>query len=135
MLSDSGALSILATYFSTKDLVLKLFCSDITPAMGDTAETYNTYEAAGGSYSGVALTKASWTTASIAGIPTATYPEVLFVFTGSLTANPIVYGYYVVDSLGTLIFAENKNLPFTPSETGDYVAVNPLFTMSNGTPT
>ena len=77
---------------STENLVYRLFATNVTPAETDTAGSYT--EATGGGYAAKTLTGASWTVTT--GAPTsATYAQQDYTFTGPLTTNGTVYGYYV----------------------------------------
>lgn len=107
---------------------LRLFANNHTPVHGDTESNYT--EAAGGGYAALALTAASWTTTP--GSPTASvYPLQSFVFTGPLTTNPIVYGYYITNAAGKQIYAELLAAPFTPLNNGDHVDVTPRLTLGS----
>lgn len=135
ILADSGAVAMLTRFFSVadNDLTLKLFVNDITPSDTDTAGTYT--EASGGGYSAKALTEASWAVSVVGGIPQAAAPEQTFTFTGALDTNPNIYGYYVVDGVGTLIYAERSATPNTPNVNGYALLITPVFQLSKGTPT
>jgi hypothetical protein len=102
---------------------LKLFVSNTTPAEGDTHTTYT--EAAGGGYAAKSLTGASWTVTS--GDPTfAAAAQQTFAFTGALTTNLVIYGYYVVQTTaGTLMWAERAAATFQPANNGDEYRVTP----------
>jgi len=102
---------------------LKLFCNNITPAEGDTAATYT--EASGGGYSAKSLTGSSWSVTG--GSPTfAAYAQQTFAFTGPLTTNTIIYGYFVVQATsGVLMWAERAAATFTPNNNGDEYRVTP----------
>lgn len=139
-LADVGADEVLKTYFNNtrpaggNNLTLKLYCSNTTPADTDTAGTYT--EASGGGYAAITLTNGSWTV-TVGNDPSdATYAQQTFTFTGALdSAVPIVYGYFVVDADGTLIWAERFSASFTPANNGDQIKVTPKFELSKGTPT
>ncbi len=137
-LADVGADEILKTYFNNtrpvggNDLTLKLFTNDITPADTDTAATYT--EASGGGYAAKTLTNGSWTI-TVANDPSdAVYAEQVWTFTGPLTGSATIYGYFVVDADGTLIYAERLGQSFTPSQNGDQLKITPKFQLSKGTP-
>ena len=134
VLADVGAAKILTQYFITSaaNLTLKLFATNVTPADTDTAGTYT--EASGGGYVAKTLSAASWTESNVAGIEQVAYASQVFTFTGALTTNPTIYGYYVVDAGGVLIYAEAATA-FTPANNGDAYTVPPKFQLSKGTPT
>lgn len=102
-----------------------LFATNITPAETDTAGTYT--EAAGGGYANITLTGASWTITP--GAPgTAAYAQQTYTFTGALTTNPTIYGYYVLRaSTGDLMHAEAFS-SFTPANNGDNIKLTPQIT-------
>jgi len=137
-LADIGADTILNAFFNNvwpaagKDLTLKLFTNNITPADTDTAATYT--EAAGGGYVAKTLTNGSWTVATANDPSDAVYALQAFVFTGALTAGATIYGYYVVDADGVLLYAEKAASTFTPATSGDTYNVTPKFQASKGTP-
>lgn len=110
---------------NTENLVFRLFTNNITPAETDTAATYT--EASGGGYSSVTATGASWTITQ--GAPTAaTYPQMTYTFTGPLTTNTTIYGYYVTRaSTGDLVLAETFT-SFTPTNSGDNIKLTPQIT-------
>lgn len=139
ILTDVGATAILESYLNKSEpsggdnLTLKLFVTDVTPA--DTQITSAYTEAVGGGYAAKTLSAASWTIQTTAGIAEGVYADQVFTFTGALTTNPAVYGYFVVDADNTLIWAEKRGSTFTPSENGDNLTVRPKLQMSKGTPT
>lgn len=115
------------------NLTLKLFVTDVTPADTDTAATYT--EAVGGGYAAKTLTMGSWTVSIVSNIAQAAYAEQTWTFTGALTTNLTIYGYYVVDADNTIIFSEKLAATFTPSQNGDILRVTPVYKRSKGTPT
>jgi len=138
VLADVGADIILEGFFNDswavggRNLTLKLFVLDVTPADTDTAGTYT--EAVGGGYAAKTLTNGSWTV-TVGNDPSdAVYAEQTWTFTGPLTTNPTIYGYYVVDADGVLVWAEKLAASFTPVNNGDQLKVTPKFQVSKGTP-
>lgn len=138
-LQDVGAVQVLTSYFKKtqpaggNNLTLKLFVSNTTPSTSgaDTAGTYT--EAAGGTgYSAITLTAASWTVSTVANIVQAAYAKQTFTWTGN--PSETVYGYFIVDADGVLIYAERAAATFTPTANGDYYEVTPAFKLSGGTP-
>ena len=137
-LGDVGADCILKTYFNNtrpaggNNLTLKLFCSNTTPADTDTAATYT--EATGGGYVAKTLTNGSWTI-NVGDDPSrAAYAAQTFTFTGVLTTNTTIYGYYVVDADNVFQWAERLGTAFTPASNGDNLTITPRFELSKGTP-
>lgn len=108
---------------STVPLTYKLFCNNITPAYTDTAGTYT--EAAGGGYAAIALTGASWSAAAGSGPATTSYAQQTWTFTGPLTTNPNVYGYFAVLTTGGTIMLAEAFAVFTPTANGDNIKLTP----------
>lgn len=134
VLSDVGAAAMLTDFFvSGGNLTLRLFTSNTTPADTDTAGSYT--EATGGGYAAKTLTAASWAVAQSAGIATASYAQQSFAFTGALDGDASVYGYYITDAAGVLIYAERASAAYTPVNDGDSYSVALKFQLSKGTPT
>mgnify|MGYP003494127470 CR=1 FL=1 len=137
--SDIGAEAGLKIQFNNvratggNNLTLKAFTSDTTPADTDTAATYT--EANGGGYVAKTLTMGSWTVSIVSNIAQSAYAEQTWTFTGALTGNPNIYGYYVVDADNVLVWAERLDATFTATQNGDILRVTPVYKRSKGTPT
>lgn len=135
VLTDVGADEILMTYFNNtrpaagNNLTLRLFVNNVTPAQSGVSYT----EATGGGYAAITLTNGSWTIASANDPSDATYAQQTFTFTGPLTTNTTVYGYYVTDADDTVIYAETFS-SYTPATNGDNIKITPQFQLSSGTP-
>lgn len=152
VIADIGADAILKAYFTdtrpaNPDLTIKLFVTDVTPVDTHTNASYT--EAAGGGYVSKTLTTAVFSngvtsgwTVTVGNDPSdAVYSDdadvdgkVIWTFTGALTTNPTIYGYWVVDNDGTLIFAEKLTTSFTPANNGDQLKVTVKIQASKGTP-
>lgn len=119
------ALSYLVNKSAPENLVYCLFCNNVTPAETDTVATYT--EAAGGGYASKSLTGASWTITP--GNPSsAAYAQQTWTFTGALTTNTTVYGYFVKRATtGDLVLSETF-ASFTPASNGDNIALTPTIT-------
>lgn len=119
------ALKNFLNHTAPQNQTLKLFATNVTPAETDTAGTYT--EAAGGGYSAKSLTGTSWTVTP--GAPTeAAYAQQTWTFTGALTTNATVYGYFVIQaSSGILMWAEAFT-SFTPANNGDQILLTPKIT-------
>jgi len=110
---------------TTRDLIYRLFATNVTPAETDTAGSYT--EAAGGGYAAKTLTGASWTTTQ--GAPTsADYAQQTWTFTGALTTNPTVYGYYVTRATDADLVLAETFTSFTPANNGDQILLTPKIT-------
>ena len=137
--SDLGADLILNTFFvetDVQDCKLKLFATDVTPnANGtDTVATYT--EADGGGYAAKTLSRGTDWTITVADDPSdAIYLQQTFTFTGALTGNTKIYGYYVTNDDGTvLLWAERLAVYFQPANNGDQLLITPKVQLSYGTP-
>lgn len=119
------ALSLLVNKTAPEDLVYRLFATNVTPSETDTAATFT--EATGGGYAAITLTGANWTVTG--GAPTtASYAQQTYTFTGALTTNATVYGYFVTQATsGTLVLAETFT-SFTPATNGDNIKLTPQIT-------
>ena len=139
VLADVGASALLKQCFNNvragggNNLTLKLVAPNVTPADTSTAASFTA--AAGGGYADKTLTMGSWTVSNVGGIDQAAYAIQTWTFTGALTTNTTIYGYYLVDADNVLIGAELLGAPFTPFNNGDQQSVTPIFQLSKGTPT
>lgn len=135
-IADVGADLILNTMFvatAVQNCKLKLFATNVTPADTNTTGTYT--EAAGGGYAAITLTRGSWTVTTGNDPSDAIYAEQTFTFTGALTTNATIYGYYITDNAGTtLLGAELLPTPYTPASNGDILKITPKVVLSKGTP-
>ena len=138
VLADLGADEILKAYFNNafptvKNLTMKLFVNDYTPV--DTSVAGSFTEAAGGGYAAKTLTNGSWTVTPANDPSDAVYAEQVWTFTGALTGNATIYGYFIVNADGTLIYAERLSAGFQPANNGDQLKITPVFQLSKGVPT
>ncbi len=138
--TDVGSNWMLAAYVNTgfsnssaKDLVLHLYCTNVTPT--DTMTPASFTECTGGNYAPITLTNGSWTCTT--GTPSScSYAAQTFTFSGALTTNGTIYGYYITDKAPTPneIAAELFGSTFTPANSGDNEVVTPKISLSEGTP-
>jgi hypothetical protein len=138
--NNAGIAQMMQAYFNNsfaanKNLTLKLFCNNVTPLDTDTTATYT--EASGSGYAAVTLLNGSWVVSQVGGIEQSAYALQTFTFTGPLTTNPTIYGYYIIDNAVSpnVITAQLLNAPSTPVNNGDILKVTPLIQGSHGTPT
>lgn len=117
------ALEHIVNKTAPENLILKLFISNTTPAVGDTAATYT--EATFPGYAAVTLTGASWGAASARSIA---YAQQTFTCSGVSTDN--VYGYYLVGATSTTLYWAERDgaAPFAVRLPGDAVKVTPTIT-------
>lgn len=138
VVADIGADELLKVYFNNtrpgggNNLTMKLFATNVTPVDTSTAGSFT--EATGGGYVTKTLTNGSWTITPANDPSDAVYAEQIWTFTGVLTTNTTIYGYFVVDADGTLIWAELLGTPFVPTNNGDQLKITPKFQASKGTP-
>jgi len=143
ILPDVGADIILKAFFNNvwtdfgagKNLYLRLFESNTTPADTDTLATYTEATCAG--YAQKTLSSGSWTASQVGNIQQVAYAEQTFTFTA---AGNTIYGYYVATDHGTpasqnLVYAQRFAASFTPANNGDQIKITPKFQLSKGTPT
>lgn len=110
---------------TVRDLIYRLFATNVTPAETDTAGSYT--EASGGGYASKTLTGASWTITN--GAPTsAAYAQQTWTFTGALTTNLTVYGYYVTRVTDADLVLAETFTSFTPANNGDQILLTPQIT-------
>jgi hypothetical protein len=108
-----------------ENLVYKLFATNVTPAETDTAASYT--EAAGGGYAAKTLTGANWTVTG--GAPSsATYAAQTYTFTGALTTNATIYGYFVIRASSLDLVLAEIFTSFTPANNGDNIVLTPQIT-------
>jgi hypothetical protein len=141
VLADVGADLFLNTFFvatAVQNLKCKLYATNVTPNSGGT-DVVGTYtEAAGGGYTagGKTVTRGSGWTLTVANDPSdVIYTSLVWTFTGPLTTNPTIYGYYVTDSTDAiLLWSELLTTPFTPTNNGDTLTITLKFALAHGTP-
>lgn len=138
VLADVGADALLAIILNDtrpgggNDFTLKLYTNNVTPGVTAVAGTFT--EADGGGYTAKTLTCSAWTITASDDPPQGSYAQQTWTFDGELSATATIYGYYVVDADGTLLWAEKFTASFTPATSGDQVKVTPRLQMSSGTP-
>ena len=55
----------------------------------------------------------------------------MFTFTGATNAPGTIYGYYLTNAAGKLIYAERLAAVFSPANNGDTVKVTPTMTFGS----
>lgn len=133
---DVGAICLLEarlnnSWPASKDLTIKLYTNNIFPA--DTNTTGEFTEATGGGYAAKTLSCGGWAVTSVGGIAQADYGEQVWTFTGPLTTNLTIYGYYVIDDDGVLQWAERLAIPAKPVLDGQHLNITPIYKASKGT--
>ena len=128
LLVPTVGLNAFLTLNLASDLTLKLYSNNRTPALTNVASDYTVV--AGGGYANITLTGGAWSIAS--GV--ATFATQTFTFTGATNSPGTVYGYYVVNGAGTLMFAERfPTVPFTPAN-GTNITITPRIVLANAVP-
>ncbi len=130
LVPDVGEVELLKrslNYSATGDVKLRLYKNNVTPAEGDTVDTYT--EGAATGYATKTLTGSSWNIATVVGVTTASYAEQTYTMTASTDSE--YYGYYVTDSAGTiLMWAELfTDGPYAMGNVGGTVKVTPRITL------
>jgi hypothetical protein len=117
------ALEHIVNKTAPENLIVKLFKSNTTPAITDTAATYT--EAVFPGYAAITLTGATWAAASARSIAYAQQ-----TWTASGVSVDDIYGYYIVGAVsGTLYWAErDASAPFAVRVAGDAVKITPALT-------
>jgi hypothetical protein len=117
---ENLALEMIVNKTAPTNLTVKLFKSNTTPAESDVAGTYTESTFTG--YASQALTAGTW---GVAAAGTITYGAQL-TFTCSGASSENVYGYYVVNAGGTLLYSERDgSAPFAIANSGDAVKLTP----------
>lgn len=112
---DSGSLDQLTDYFNNNSFELRLFVNDITPAEEDDLGDY--IEASGGGYAAKTIS-GGWAGSIVLGDAQVAITIASFTFSGALTTNPTIYGWYLTRG-SVLVMADKMAVPFTPSGDGD----------------
>ncbi len=99
-------------------LTLKLYSNNIVPDENVTANSF--IEVTGGGYSSIILAYANWI---ISENGVCTYPGYNFRFTGATSGPGTVYGYYIVNPAGVLLWAERFPTGVLPFTAGLYTLI------------
>ncbi len=107
---------------------LRLFTNNVT--LANTNVEGSVTEASGGGYAAIPLTAANWVTTT--GSPTSSaYPAQVFTFSGALSGSASLYGYYITQADGKLVYLEKLAASFTPAVSGDTLTVTPTITLAS----
>ncbi|MET0786450.1 MAG: hypothetical protein ABWY25_07085 [Paenisporosarcina sp.] len=113
-----------------RDMKLKLFSNNLTPAVTDTVASLT--EVAGGGYTAITLDDDDWVVTI--GPPAVAVFNAFqdFNFTGATSGPGTIYGYYITDSGGTQLLWEERfpTVPFVPL-LGSLIRVKPRITLNN----
>ena len=108
-----------------QDQKLDLFVLNITPAETDVAATYTA--ATGGGYVQKALSGVSWAYTGTSPVE-ASYAQQIWTFTGPLTTNPTIYGYFITQTTSGILMYSEATTNFTPANNGDQYLLTPKIT-------
>ena len=109
---DAGELNLLKRSLGVStngDQTIKLFTNDYTPVAGSVAASFT--EMSGLGYASKTLTAGSWTVTTISNVASGTYAQQTWTFTAG--SSQVVYGYFVIDASGVILFAERFASPPT----------------------
>lgn len=115
------------TASGTQGPVLHLYTQDVTIDNNLTIDELTECDAGG--YAAVTMVSTGWgiTQTNPVGTTTGFYSDVIF----SLTDSSLVYGYYVTDTLGNLLWAERfSDGPYTIGSDGGDIKVTPKITLA-----
>ena len=104
--------------------VISLYKNDLTPVEATTIGDFTESTEAG--YAAKTLTSASWTTTLSGDTATAVYSQETFSF----TTGADVYGYFITDTAGALMWCERfTGAPFQLPTGGGTIAISPRVTL------
>jgi hypothetical protein len=115
-------------------MYLKLFCNDYEPAADMVPGDFT--EASGGGDAMKAVESTTDFTQEYDNEP----PDIImaeqtFTFTGVLTTNPSVYGWFLIsEDLSLVLVAKELDTPYTPASGGGTLKFTPRIQAGNGTP-
>jgi hypothetical protein len=120
----------------THDLTLKLYVNDISPAAADTSVSYT--EMSTNAYVAKTLVQENWTTTSVTDpdggdMAEAVYAQQEWTFDDTGGANTI-YGYFIVDEDGDVMWAQRFDTPRVVGEIGDLLRLTPKKTYRSRPP-
>lgn len=127
---EQGNLEAFVNKTAPSTLICKLFATNVTPGKTDTESSYT--EAAGGNYSSKSCTPANWTwTSATPSHIDLTQATTSWTFTGALTTNPTIYGYWLARTDNSKAqIAEAISPTFTPANNGDQLLLTLAITLT-----
>lgn len=134
VVSTSFLTSALDEIYMYGSMYLKLFCNDCTPAADQVPGDFT--EATGGGYAHKSIESSTDFTKEYANSP----PDIItaeqtFTFTGVLTTNPTVYGWFLIsEDLSLVVAAKKLDSTYTPASGGGTLKFTPRIQAGNGTP-
>lgn len=110
-------------------LILQLYTNDLTPV--DTSTDLSFTSATATSYAPATLSPNSWGIGTTSGTSSALYNSGITFTFGTAAATQNVYGYYVTDQAGALLWAERfPGAPFALPQSGGEIAIRPQVQLS-----
>ena len=123
------------TFFEGEDYYLKLFCNnDYT--LDQDMEPGDFTEATGGGYAHKSIDSSEDFVEGFSNTPPdISLAEQTFTFTGALTTNTTVYGWYLITQDNNYVrVAKLLDTPYTPASGGGTLTFTPRIQAGNGTP-
>ena len=114
---------------SPTSLQLHLYTNNRTPDEADTEASYTTAVAIG--YGVATLSPSSWSVGTDSGTSSALYNSGITFTFGTAASTQNVFGYYVSDNLGNLLWSERfPGAPFALPSSGGEIAIRPQVQLS-----
>ena len=134
-LLDAGGQRILDILFGVADPDTDFECVLFTDtnAVSNNGVAVTHVEAFGGGYVSKTIPDTA-TIALVGGIPTATFPQVTFEFTGSLTTNLDIRGYEIIGIPSNITYFEEVFANAVRPVAGDLLPIIPRCQLGNGIP-
>lgn len=108
-----------------------LYIANHTPQDSDTYATYAAIEATFGGYVRQGVAAAAWSASTLIGLQAVTLATpLLWVPTGAPLPQT-VYGYFVQDHLGSLIWAQLFDAPYVLNTIADFVLFTPSWSFAS----
>lgn len=123
---ENAILEMIVNKTAPQNLVVELFQNNITPSDTDTKATYTAATFPG--YAAIALTGATWSTASGGSIAYSAQQT----FTCSGATSQSVYGYYIYQTTSNILLWSERDAsaPFSITISGDAVKLTPTIAAS-----
>ena len=129
---DDGKISLINRILDGASYLQYSLFKAPTGALGTTFVYGDFTEADFDGYSSQIIYSASWSAATINvdGEAERTSADLTFTCTGSVTPNDI-YGYFVHDDYGTVVWASKFAAPVTMDTNGQTIVIPPIFTLKS----
>lgn len=125
LVGEQLALKAFLNTTAGQDQKLDLFATNITPAETDVAATYTA--AVGGGYVQKTMAGISWAYTGTSPCE-ASYAQQTWTFTGPLTTNGTIFGYFVTQTTSGILMYSEATTNFTPANNGDQYLLTPKIT-------